>query len=803
VKSDARVVVIGGGVVGVSVLYHLTKAGWKDVLLLERGELTCGSTWHAAGGMHTVNGDPNVAKLQQYTINLYKELESLTGQSCGMHLTGGIMLAGTRARLDWLRMAKARGRYLGMELELISVEEAARLFPLMNKKHFVGALFDPIEGHVDPWGVTQAYAKAAQLGGAEVVRHNRVLELKARADGSWDVITEKGTVHAEHVVNAAGLWAREVGRMVGLELPVLAMEHQYLITEDLPQLKGQKEQLHCIDFEGEIYTRQERGGMLLGTYERAGVPWSARETPWDFAQSLLPNDLERIAPSLEVGFEHFPALGEVGIRKVVNGPFTFAPDGNPLVGPVRGLKNFWVACGVMAGFSQGGGVGLALSQWMVEGDPGADIWGMDVARYGDWATLAYTNAKVRENYSRRFRIRFPNEELPAGRPLRTTPIYERLAAEHAVFGDYCALEHALWFAPSAPEAQEEITFHRSNAHPHVAEECRAVREGVGLLEISNYGKFEVTGAATEEWLSYIMANRVPSVGRIALTPMLNERGKLIGDFTLCRVSAQRVFLICTYAAEVYYRRWFERHAPPPGVLVRPCAMEYVGLSVAGPQSRALLQTLVREDLASDAFPFLSFRQLDVGMVPALLGRISFTGELGFEIWVTSEYQRALYERLREAGRALDLKLFGGRALNTLRIEKSFGTWAREYRPIYGPYEAGLGRFVDLKKGDFIGRAAALEERASGGRLRLVSFSVDAADADAAGDEPIWHDGRVVGWVTSGAYGHSVGRSLALGYIPASLASAQDGFEIEIIGERRKARRESGAFVDPDGKRMRA
>jgi dimethylglycine dehydrogenase len=803
VKSDARVVVIGGGVVGASVLYHLTKAGWKDVLLIERGELTCGSTWHAAGGMHTVNGDPNVAKLQQYTINLYKELESLTGQSCGMHLTGGIMLAGTRARLDWLTMAKARGRYLGMELELISVEEAARLFPLMNQKHFVGALFDPIEGHVDPWGVTQAYVKAAQLGGAEVVRHNRVVALQARVDGTWDVITEKGNVHAEHVVNAAGLWAREVGRLVGLELPILAMEHQYLITEDLPQLKGQKEQLHCIDFEGEIYTRQERGGMLLGTYERAGVPWSARETPWDFAQSLLPNDLERIAPSLEVGFEHFPPLGEVGIRKVVNGPFTFAPDGNPLVGPVRGLKNFWVACGVMAGFSQGGGVGLALSQWMVEGDPGADIWGMDVARYGDWATLAYTNAKVRENYSRRFRIRFPNEELPAARPLRTTPIYEPLAAAHAVFGDYCALEHPLWFASSAQEAHEEVTFQRSNAHPFVAAECRAVREGVGLLEISNYGKFEVTGPGTEAWLAYVMANRVPKVGRIALTPMLNERGKLIGDFTLCRLSPERVFLICTYAAEVYYRRWFERHAPPPGVRVRPCAMEYVGLSVAGPKSRALLQTLVREDLSSATFPFLSFRQIDVAMVPALIGRISFSGELGFEIWVTSEYQRALYGLLRGAGREHGLKLFGGRALNTLRIEKSFGTWAREYRPIYGPYEAGLGRFVDLTKGDFVGRAAALEERDSGGRLRLVSFSVDAADADATGDEPIWHEGKVVGWVTSGAYGHSVGRSLALGYIPASLAAAEEGFEIEIIGERRKARRQSGAFVDPDGQRMRA
>ena len=699
-------------------------------------------------------------------------------------------------------MAQARGRYLGMELEIISVDEAARLFPLMDKEHFVGALLDPIEGHVDPYGVTQAYAKAAQLGGAEIVRHTRVTDLKPRRDGTWDVITEQGNVHAEHVVNAGGLWAREVGRMVGLELPVLAMEHQYLITEDIPALKGRKEQLHCIDFEGEIYTRQERGGMLLGTYERAGVPWSPRETPWDFTQSLLPNDLERIAPSLEVGFQHFPALGEVGIRKVVNGPFTFAPDGNPLVGPIRGLRNFWVACGVMAGFSQGGGVGLALSQWMVEGDPGADIWAMDVARYGDWTTLAYTNAKVRENYSRRFRIRFPNEELTAARPLRTTPIYGRLEAQHAVFGDYCGLEHALWFAPSCADAHEDITFHRSNAHPYVTLECQAVREAAGLLEISNYGKFEVTGAGAEEWLSLIMANRVPRPGRIALTPMLNERGKLIGDFTMCRLAADRIFLICTYAAEVYYRRWFERYPPPTGVTVRPCAMEYVGLSVAGPSSRALLQELTREDLSSAAFPFLSFRRIDIGMIPAFVGRITFTGDLGFEIWVTTDYQRALYDLITAAGPVHGLRHFGGRALNAMRIEKSFGTWAREYRPIYGPFEAGLGRFVDLKKDAFVGRAAALEEQASGGKLRLVTFAVDATDADASGDEPIWHDGKVVGWVTSGAYGYSVQRSLALGYIPAALAGANEGFEIELIGERRRATRLSGAAFDPDGGRMR-
>ncbi len=801
-QDHTQVVVIGGGVVGASVLYHLTKAGWKDVLLIERAELTSGSTWHAAGGMHTVNGDPNVAKLQQYTIELYKEIEAISGQSCGVHITGGIMLAGTQERLDWLKMAKARGRYLGMDLEIISVDEAARLFPLLDKKHFKGAMYDPIEGHVDPYGVTHAYAKSAQIGGAQIVRQTRVTDLKQRADGSWDVITEGGNVHAEHVVNAAGLWAREVGRMVGLELPILAMEHQYLITGDMPQLAGKPEQLHAIDFEGEIYLRQERGGMLMGTYERGGVPWSKVTTPWDFGQDLLPNDLERIAPSLEVGFEHFPALGGAGIKKIVNGPFTFAPDGNPLLGPVKGLRNFWVACGVMAGFSQGGGVGLALSRWMVDGDPGADVWGMDVARYGDWTTLAYTNAKVRENYSRRFSIRFPNEELPAARPLRTTPVYERLAAEHAVFGDYCGLEHPLWFAPAAAEAVDHVSFRRSNSHPHVAAECLAVRDAVGLLEISNYGKFEVKGAGASEWLGRLMANRIPAVGRIALSPMLNERGKLIGDFTLCRLADEHMFLIGTYAAESHYIRWFERHRPPPGVSVRPCAMEYVGLSIAGPNSRALLQDLVRDDLSTAAFPFMSFRRMEVGMVPAYVGRVSFTGALGYELWITADYQRALYDSLVDAGRRYGLRPFGGRALNAMRIEKGFGTWAREYRPIYGPYEAGLGRFVDMNKEVFIGREAAAAERDGGGALRLVSFEVEVTDADALGDEPIWHADRVVGWVTSGAYGHRVGRSLALGYIPAALECA-DEFDIEIIGERRRAVRLPKPAFDPSGSMLRA
>ncbi len=802
-RNHVQVVVIGGGVVGASVLYHLTKAGWKDVMLVERAELTSGSTWHAAGGMHTVNGDPNVAKLQQYTIQLYREIEKISGQSCGVHITGGIMLAGTPERLDWLKMAKARGRYLGMDLELISVAEAKKIFPLLDEKHFVGAMYDPIEGHVDPYGVTHAYAKSAQIGGAEIIRQNRVVDTVQRADGSWDVVTEKGTIHAEHIVNAGGLWAREVGRMAGLELPILAMEHQYLITEDLPEFQGQKEQLHCIDFEGEIYMRQERGGMLMGTYERAGVPWSPKTTPWDFGQDLLENDLERIAPSLEVGFQHFPRLENAGIKKIVNGPFTFAADGNPLIGPVRGLKNYWVACGVMAGFSQGGGVGLALAEWMINGDPGADIWGMDVARYGDWATLAYTNAKVRENYSRRFSIRFPNEELSAGRPLRTTPIYDRLAAENAVFGDYCGLEHALWFAPKGTPAHEEVTFRRSNAHAHVAADCSAVRAGAGLLEISNYGKFEVTGPKAAEWLAKVMANRVPAIGRMVLTPMLNEAGRLIGDFTVARLDDEHFYLVATYAAEVYYRRWFERSLPPSGVTVRPCAMEYAGLSVAGPAAREILQPLMSEDLSTAAFPFMSFGRRDVGMIPTLMGRVSFTGDMGYELWVTSDYQRALYDLLTAAGKPHGLKVIGGRALNSMRLEKGFGTWAREFRPIYGPYEAGLGRFVDLKKPDFIGRAAAEAEKASGGVRRLITLDIDASDADAIGDEPIFHAGKVVGWVTSGGYGHTTQKSLAMGYVEKAVADEITGFEVELIGERRAAVRLAEAAFDPSGSRMRA
>src|SRR5215471_17336485 len=585
-KSSAQVVVIGGGVVGASVLYHLTEMGWTDVVLVERKELTAGSTWHAAGGMHTLNGDPNVAKLQQYTVNLYREIEQRSGQDCGIHMPGGLMLADDRERMDWLRMAQARGRYLGMDMEIISAAEAKRIFPLLAEQHFIGALFDPAEGHVDPTGVTRAYAICARRAGAEIYQHTWVSDLRQRPDGTWDVITDSGEIHAEHIVNAGGLWAREVGRMIGLELPVLAMEHMYLITEDMDEVAEYNaatghELPMGLDFDGELYIRQEGGGMLFGTYEQACVPWSPRETPWTFDQQLLAPDLDRLAPSLEIAFKHYPALAGVGIKKVINGPFTFAPDGNPLVGPVPGVRNCWAACAVMAGLSQGGGVGLALARWMVDGDPGEDIWAMDVARFGNWASLAYTNAKVRENYSRRFRITFPNEELPAGRALHTTPVYDRLTAHNAVWGASFGLEHPLWFQRPGEEPREDVTFRRSNAHPVVAEECATVRERVGLTECSNFAKYRVTGAGSADWLQRLFTNRLPRVGRINLTAALDRGGHIVGEFSVARVGTDDFFLFGSQAAEAHHSRWFFGHLADD-VRFDVLALSLVGLSLAGP-----------------------------------------------------------------------------------------------------------------------------------------------------------------------------------------------------------------------------
>ena len=801
-RSHVRVAVIGGGVVGCSVLYHLTRLGWSDVMLIERSELTSGSTWHAAGGFHTLNADTNMAALQGYTIRLYRELEELTGQSCGLHHVGGLTLASDADRLDFLKAERAKHRYMGLETEIVGPEEIARLSPITNPRGLLGALYDPLDGHLDPSGTTHAYAKGARMQGAEIVLRNPVRELHPRPDGSWAVVTAQGTVNAEHVVNAAGLWAREVGEMAGVNLPCHPMEHQYLVTVDLPEVYEHDTELpHSMDPAGESYLRQEGRGLVIGMYEQGCELWAVEGTPEDFGHELLPEKIDRIANKLDVAYERYPVLQTAGVKRVISGPFTFAPDGNPLVGPVPGLRNYWAACAVMAGFSQGGGVGLALAEWMIEGEPSRDIFAMDVARFGDWCTRPYTRAKVRENYQRRFAVAYPNEELPAARGLVTTPAYGVWAARNAVFGAGYGLEHVNYFAPEGEPAFEQPSFRRSNAFEPVAAECRAVREAVGINEIHNFGKYLVEGPEAEAWLSRLMANRMPREGRIVLTPMLSPKGRLIGDFTVARLGPERFQLIASYAAQAFHMRWFEAHLPRAGVSVTNVSLGRIGFQIAGPRARDVLAA-ARADFSSQALRFLDAREMEVGLVPALACRISYTGDFGYEIYVDAAHQIALYRALAAAGAEHGMKPFGMRAMMSLRLEKSFGAWMREYRPEYTPAETGLDRFVDLRKNDFIGRDAAMRERDAPPARRLCTFVVDADDADVWADEPIFSGEEVVGFATSGGYAHYSDKSIALGFVPVEMITGGAQFAIEILGQRRAARLVREPVFDPAGERMR-
>jgi len=803
-KTQARVVVIGGGVVGASVLYHLTRLGWSDVMLLERSELTSGSTWHAAGGFHTLNADTNMAALQGYTIRLYKELEEISGQSCGLHHVGGLTLAENQERLDQLTAERAKHRYMGLETEIVGPEEIRRLSPITNTDGILAALYDPLDGHLDPYGTTHAYAKAAMRNGATIQLHTMVEGLERQANGEWRVVTDQGTVTAEHVVNAAGLWAREVGRMAGLELPLHPMEHQYLVTDPIPEVIGHDTELpHVMDPQGESYLRQEGQGLVIGIYEQDARPWADGSTPWTFGHELLSSDLDRISEPLEFAFRRYPVLERTGIKQVINGPFTFAPDGNPLMGPVPGLRNYWCACAVMAGFSQGGGVGLSLAEWMVEGEPARDVFAMDVARFGDTCTPPYTRIKARENYQRRFAVSYPNEELPAGRPLHTTPAYGVWKARRAVFGQGYGMEHVNYFAPEGEPLYETPTFRRSNAFDTVAAECRAVREAVGINEVHNFGKYEVSGPDAEAWLSYIMANRMPNEGRMLLSPMLSPSGRLIGDFTISRLSEERFQLIASYNAQAYHMRWFWQHQPDSGVAVRNVSLERLGFQIAGPNARRLLERVADEDVSRKAFPFLSLKRMHVGPCPAIVGRVTFTGDLGYEIFVPADYQVALFDTLMEAGEDLGLRPFGMRAMMSLRLEKSFGAWLREYKPEYTPAETGMERFIAFDKDAFIGREAALAARDNPPPRRLATLVIDAVDADVHGDEPIWRDDEIVGFVTSGGYAHYVECSIALGFVPSELHRDGERFEVEILGDRRPATVSLQPLLDPEAKRMRS
>ncbi len=804
-KTHTRVLVIGGGVVGCSVLYHLTKLGWSDVMLVERSELTSGSTWHAAGGFHTLNGDTNMAALQGYTIRLYKELEALTGMSCGLHHVGGITLADNQERFDMLKAERAKHRYMGLDTAILTPAEVETMTDgMVNTKGILGALYDPLDGHLDPYGTTHAYAKAAKMGGAEIVLHNRVLETNALPDGSWEVVTEKGTIIAEHLVNAGGLWAREVGAMAGVYLPLLPMAHQYLVTDDIPEIvaRGGREFPHVMDPGGESYLRQEGRGFCIGFYEKPCEAWSIDGTPWNFGQELMQEQFDKIADSVEFAYKRFPALERAGVKRVIHGPFTFAPDGNPLIGPVQGLRNYWSACAVMAGFSQGGGMGLSLAQWIIHGEVERDPRGFDVSRFGTWTTPGYTVPKVIENYQMRFSVSYPNEERPAARPFRTTPMYDTFTEMRAVWGAQYGLEVPNYYALPGEPVYENPTFKRSNAWEATRQEVMAVRGGVGINEVQNFGKYLVKGPNARAWLDRIMAGLIPKPGRLSLTPMLAHSGKIIGDFTVSCLSENVFQLTASYGAQGWHQRWFEQNLTD-GVTIENVSDARSGFQIAGPKARDLLARVTRADVSAAAFKFMDVRPMTIGMANCTVQRVSYTADLGYEIFTDHMSVRHLWTTLMDAGADLGLRAFGMRAMMSLRLDKWFGSWGREYSPDYTPCETGLERFIRWNKdADWIGRAAASAEKAAGPKRKLVSFVVDADDADVVAWEPIWLDGAVVGFCTSGGFSHYTGLSVAQGFLPADRVVDGLAVEIEILGQRRAAKVHLAPLFDADGARMR-
>ena len=806
-KSHYRVVIVGGGVVGASVLYHLAKHGWTDVALVERSVLTAGSSWHAAGGVHALNADPNMAALQAYTIDLLSEIEKESGQNIGLHMTGGITVASAPARWEWLQSAYRIFQTIGIEdCHLMTPEEIREKCPIMDVTGVIGGLWADREGYLDTTGTVHAYAGAARKRGATVIEHNKVEALNQRGDGTWEVVTEKGVIHAEHVVNAGGLWAKQVGRMVGLDLPLSPLQHHYFVTESIPEVAAMDFEVPMtVDLEGFTYIRQDQQGVLVGIYEVDHKHWNIDGAPWDYGFDLIPEEIDRIAGELEMAWRRYPVLQRVGVKRWVNGAFTFSPDGNPLVGPVPGMRNYWLACGVMAGFLQGGGVGKSLAEWMIDGEAEADVWPMDIARYGPFTSnREYIRQTTGQFYSRRFVMTYPNEQLPAGRPLRKSPAHDAMSAAGCLWGCTWGLETPLMFAP--PGFEEAPTLRRSNAFPIVAEECEAVRKRVGLVDISGFSRFEVSGSGAREWLDRIMASRLPAPGRAKLAPMLAPNGRLKGDLTVFNWGDGTWWIMGSYYLRQWHMRWFSdwiATLEAGDVSVRDISDATVGFALSGPRSRDVLAKLTHQDISNEALPFMGCATLDVGLVRARVGRLSVAGELGYEINVSAAEHIVLRQMLLEAGQDLGLREYGFYAMNSLRLEKSFGIWSCEFTQGYTPGMTGMDRWIAWNKGEFTGREAALAEREKNtAPQKLVTLEVDALDADASGYEPVWKDGRRVGFITSGGYGHHAGKSLAMALIDVEHAQTGEELHTHVVGVERGARIIASSPYDPSGAAMR-
>ncbi len=806
--DHARAVVIGGGAVGCSALYHLAMQGWTECILLERAELTSGSTWHAAGNCPTFSTSWNVIKLQRYGNELYARLAAEGEPPLTWHPTGSIRLAHSRDRMDEFRHVCAMARAQGLELALISPREARELYPFLELDDLEGALFDSYDGDVDPSQLTQAFAKRAREKGCDIRRFTRVRGLEPRPGGSWRVITDKGAIDCEVVVNAAGYRAGEIMAMLGEPLPIVAMSHQYLVTESIPELEARAEKLPLLrDPDVSYYLRQERAGLLLGPYEWQARPHWLDGIPEDFANQLFADDLDRLEPYIEAAIARVPILGSVGVQRVINGPIPYSPDGNPYIGPAHGLRNFYQCCCFSFGIAQAGGAGKTLAEWVVHGAPEWDLWAFDPRRYTGYATRSYAVARAVELYQHEYAIAWPFEERPAGRPARTSPLYDRLRTKGARFGARGGWERATWFAePDAPP-EERLSFRRAERpwFEAVGEECRAVAAGVGVLDLPGFTKFMVEGPGAGAWLDRLVCSRLPRLGRIALAYALNERGGIVSEFTITRLAPDRFYLASAAAAEWHDEDLLRMHLPADGsVRIEDLSGRLGTLVLAGPRARDVLAQITSANLSNEAFPWRSARQVEIDFAKVMLLRVNYVGELGFELHAPVETLAPIYDALLAAGEAHGIRDFGIYAVESLRLEKAYPAWQADLTLEATPLMASLERFVDLEKPDFVGRAALLRQRAAGPSERLVPLTLDdpgAADAPACA--PVLKDGAVVGLVTSGGFGYRVQRSLALAWLRSDLARPGERVLIEILGELRAATVGQGPPYDPGNARLKA
>ena len=802
-RTHAQAVVIGGGVIGCSILYHLAKLGWTDSILLERDELTSGSTWHAAANIHGLHDSTNISRIQHYTMNLYNELEAETGQSCGVFQPGSLYLAQTEAREHQLRLQAAKAKFYKMNFHEVSRDEAERLHPLVNFDGIRCIMYEPDGGNVDPSGVTNAYATGARKMGAEIERFCPVTATEQQPDGSWIVRTPKGDIHAQWVVNAAGLWGREVAALAGIKLPLIPTEHQYFVTESIPEIAAMDRRLPSVaDRDGEYYLRQEGKGLLVGAYEKNMKFWAEDGTPQGFGHELFADDLERIEDNMMRAIDRVPVIGSAGIKRVINGPMIWSPDSNVLYGPHPDLRNYFCCNGIIPGFSQSGGMGLMAAQWMIEGESQYDMFAWDVARFGKWADEAFTKERVRDQYANRFSIHFPNEERAAGRPVRVRPAHDLQKSMGAVMGLNYGWEHPLWFAEEVG-TKDTNGFTRQNWFEPVGTEARMLREHAGIIDISNFAKYFVKGAGAADWLNAVFANNMPKlVGRSCLTPLIGVRGGIAGDFTVTKLSDDEFMIIGGGMSERYHSRFWKMVPLPEGTTFESRTDAMCGFNVAGPKSRELLTRLTNADLSTAAFPFMRSQQIEIAGVPVVALRVSFTGDLGWELHCEQADQLKLYEALLDAGKAVGAGPVGSRALMSLRVEKGYGSWSREYSPEYWPQEVGLAGLIKLEK-EFLHKDAYLRIKDNAPREVMSLIHVtEVTTADATGGEPIFlTDGTPVGRVSSGTYGYGVEMSLALGYLKGVAAGTE--VDVMILGKPHRGVVLSEPPFDPKGEKLRA